>query len=602
MNETYKNSFDYRRLREKAEKRIFSSVDGVPVATPDTQEMRQDFQIYQMELVIQNEELKQTQQELETMLAKYVGLYYDQSPYGYVTLSAKGIIQKLNLAAVGFLGTERANLQHMAFSNFLAPACQMNYFFALKKAEKTLTQQSVELELVYLHETSSKWILAHIMPDTTDGDQCYQYRIAFMEITKYREDQIRYQQIEKMYTDLFADLPVACHFMNRKAEIIRSNHRWEAITGYASRNIGKTHFLNYVHPDWRVQFKKKFTDSISSRSCQNFQFSMLHRNGNPIDVDAMILPCSAMNEEQISVCCYLFEKKAVKREATCENDPIVQPFSNMEDLPVNFMQIDRDGRIVYANRACHTALGAEPDSLTGRFQWSLASDPDEAGRIREWFRYQLSHHPFPEPFHLKLRHPHRKPIQFQLDWHYNHEHTGKLIGFLIHLTDISKTEPVHYAFIHAMIRKNETLLRLRQELEEARGLNNLFLKNQQTHQKKLETHLQANIETRILPYIEQMKNTPLTDHQAELLDILASNLQEIFDPFLKNIGKMDKQLTRVEFKVADLVQKGKTNKEIAQILSISIRTVGFHRESLRKKFDIVNKKINLRSLLLSMDR
>lgn len=602
MNKTYKNSFDYRRLREKAEKRIFSSADGVPETTPDPQEMRQDLQIYQMELVIQNEELKQTQQELENLLARYVGLYYDQSPYGYVTLSAKGIIQKLNLAAAGFLGTERVNVQHMAFSNFLAPACQMNYFFALKKADKTLTQQSVELELIPSHETSRKWILAHIMPDTTDGAQCYQYRIGFMEITEYREDQIRYQQMEKMYEDLFADLPVACHFMNRKAEILRSNLRWEAITGYASPRSGKTQFLNYVHPDWRARVEKIFMDSISSRSCRQFQFSMLHRNGTPIDVEAMILPCSAMNEEQISACCCLFEKRAVKRAATGETDPIVQPFSNMEALPFNFMQVDREGRIVYANRACHTALGAEPGALAGRFQWALASDPDEARRIREWFRYKLSHHPFPEPFHLKFRHPDRKPIQFQLDWHYIHDPSGSVTGFLNHLTDISKTEPVQYAFIHAMTRKNETLLRLRQELEEARELKNLLLKNEQTHQKKLETHLQSRIETLILPYIEQMKQTRLTDHQAALIDILVSNFQEIFDPFLKRIGKMDNHLTLVELKVADLVKKGKTNKEIAQILSISSRTVGFHRESLRKKFDIVNKKINLRSLLLSMDR
>lgn len=53
-------------------------------------------------------------------------------------------------------------------------------------------------------------------------------------------------------------------------------------------------------------------------------------------------------------------------------------------------------------------------------------------------------------------------------------------------------------------------------------------------------------------------------------------------------------------KTANLVEQGKTSKEIAKIVNLSARTIEFHRDNIRKKMGIKNKKINLRTHLLSM--
>jgi DNA-binding CsgD family transcriptional regulator len=58
----------------------------------------------------------------------------------------------------------------------------------------------------------------------------------------------------------------------------------------------------------------------------------------------------------------------------------------------------------------------------------------------------------------------------------------------------------------------------------------------------------------------------------------------------------------VEIRVASLVKEGKTNKEIAEILMVSKNTILFHRHNIRVKLDIKNKKINLRSHLLTLDK
>ena len=57
------------------------------------------------------------------------------------------------------------------------------------------------------------------------------------------------------------------------------------------------------------------------------------------------------------------------------------------------------------------------------------------------------------------------------------------------------------------------------------------------------------------------------------------------------------RLTPREIEVCDLIKKGLTSKDIARTLSISLKTVEKHRDNIRKKLGIANRRINLASLL-----
>jgi len=78
-----------------------------------------------------------------------------------------------------------------------------------------------------------------------------------------------------------------------------------------------------------------------------------------------------------------------------------------------------------------------------------------------------------------------------------------------------------------------------------------------------------------------------------------SQLAEIASPFIHKLTSSFLNLTKKEIQVASLVREGKTSKEIAELLNSKKRVIDFHRENIRKKLGLNNKKGSLAILLRS---
>ncbi len=124
-------------LRQRAEEKF--SADGAPLealAPEEIQQLLHELKVHQIELEMQNDELRRTQQELEAARARYFDLY-DLAPVGYLTLSEKGVVQEANLTVADMFGVRRISLLKQAFSRFIISEDQDIYYLHRKQLFET---------------------------------------------------------------------------------------------------------------------------------------------------------------------------------------------------------------------------------------------------------------------------------------------------------------------------------------------------------------------------------------------------------------------------------------------------------------------------------
>ncbi|MDX2451093.1 PAS domain S-box protein, partial [Desulfosarcina sp.] len=138
-------------------------------------------------------------------------------------------------------------------------------------------------------------------------------------------------------------------------------------------------------------------------------------------------------------------------------------------------------------------------------------------------------------------------------------------------------------------------------LEEVNTALQVLLKKREEDKREMQENVLSNVKELVSPYLVRLKRGHLEPHQETMLEILQSNLDNIISPFISKLSSRYLNFTPTEIRVANLIKEGKTNKEIAELLLISKNTVLFHRHHIRTKLGLRNKKINLRTHLLSYE-
>jgi len=136
-------------------------------------------------------------------------------------------------------------------------------------------------------------------------------------------------------------------------------------------------------------------------------------------------------------------------------------------------------------------------------------------------------------------------------------------------------------------------------LQETNAALKVLLKQRKEDRLQLEEKVIANVREFVLPFIERLKQTGLTETQTTYLEIVETNLKDITAPFSPRLSPRYMTLTPNEIHVVNLVKQGKRTREIAELLDRTYGTVGSRRCHIRKKIGIKGKKANLRTQLLS---
>jgi DNA-binding NarL/FixJ family response regulator len=152
----------------------------------------------------------------------------------------------------------------------------------------------------------------------------------------------------------------------------------------------------------------------------------------------------------------------------------------------------------------------------------------------------------------------------------------------------------------AALREREAALESKSnELQELNRALRVLLRQREKDRRELEEKVLFNVKELVLPYIRRLRRTRLNGNQMTCVSVLESNLDDIVSPFVHKLSIKYLSLTPKEIQIANLVKHGSTIKQIAELL-MSQRTVEGHRQNIRMKLGLSNKKANLKTHLLSI--
>jgi len=141
---------DARTLRKKAEEQLKKKQRQTKgdVMETDVKKLVHELQVHQIELEMQNEELREANETAERALKKYTMLY-DFAPMGYFTLEKDGSITDLNFSGAEMLGEKRFSLINSNFKLFVSDESHSEFDNFFQKVFASDFKESCELLLGY---------------------------------------------------------------------------------------------------------------------------------------------------------------------------------------------------------------------------------------------------------------------------------------------------------------------------------------------------------------------------------------------------------------------------------------------------------------------
>jgi PAS domain S-box-containing protein len=218
-------SIELATLRQQAEAACWlesgeRELDASALAPAVPKQKLHKLRVHQIELEMQNEELRNAQLELEASRARYFDLY-DLAPVGYCSLSEEGLILQANLSARALLGQPRCELLQQRISHFVLPEDQDSYYLMRRKLLKTGDKQSCELRILK-GDGSVVWVQIDVTL-AIDEQAPAVLQMVLTEVTKTRQLEASRLQIEGRYGSLIAELQVGVVISSANSEIVLSN-------------------------------------------------------------------------------------------------------------------------------------------------------------------------------------------------------------------------------------------------------------------------------------------------------------------------------------------------------------------------------------------
>ena len=281
-------------LREHAElvSRRHSALPPERVAALSPEAVRDlvhELQVHQIELEMQNEELRRGQLELDASRARDFDLY-DLAPVGYCSVSEQGLILQANLAAATLLGATRGTLVKQPISRFIFKEDQDTWYRHQHSLMQTGQAQTLELRMVR-QDGSQVWV--ELAATTTPDAGPPAIRVVLFDISDRKTMEVAMRESEGRYRELVEWSPVSM-LVHLGGKIVFANPAAIQLWGARAANAleGKA-LLDLIHPDFHPTLQaglKKLADRGGGAPMAALR--CLKLDGTAFDVEAQSIATS----------------------------------------------------------------------------------------------------------------------------------------------------------------------------------------------------------------------------------------------------------------------------------------------------------------------
>jgi PAS domain S-box-containing protein len=272
-------------LRAKAERMLSEKKPVVPpVSVEDSAQLIHELRVHQIELQMQNEELREAQKEIEESRSRFVDLF-DFAPIPYFTFDGNGVILEANFKGAELLGFDRQALIGKPFGNFVKPPGRDAFRKHRNDALRLTSRQRCELQVKRKDGTVLDVVLESIAGKDSEGDAT-QVRSAVWDVTELRakEEIIRAEQTFREAIENSVRLGVVG--FDSEGRHIYANPAFCRMVGWSR---GELMDQKAPFPYWPGGEKKAisdvFLDVLSHQKRRDsYEFRFQNRKGRPFDV------------------------------------------------------------------------------------------------------------------------------------------------------------------------------------------------------------------------------------------------------------------------------------------------------------------------------
>jgi two-component system cell cycle sensor histidine kinase/response regulator CckA len=268
-----------------------------------------------------------------------------------------------------------------------------------------------------------------------------------------------------------------------------------------------------------------------------------------------------------------------------------QLFNSIRDT---ILVTDTDRNIIDCNQTFTKVFGYTKEEIIGRKTNFLYDSEDEYLEMGKELKNHLNESHF--TYVINYRKKSGEILPGETSAIYLGNDKGQIIGFIGIIRNITYRKMVEESLQQA----NDELNRKTVELEDTNTALKVLLKKRDQDNQELRENIYSNYELMVTPFLSKLKTRSAKGNQQNLLDIIETNLNEIVAPFARKLSDPLMSLTSSEIQIATMIKQGYSNKEIAAILNSSKRTIDTHRQNIRRKLKLENKKINLKTFLMNL--